>query len=134
MTSLGISWALCFIAQILRFTHKRQCHPDVQNSRDSRGYSCPMDFYKFEDLFEINEEEGASCSKFPLKGASKSLYKSDWQVYFCGLFLTMYLSLYQGRLNMEWLYYWLSHCIAHTWHQERIQMYYYTLIVLCMRD
>ena len=133
MTSLVISWALYLIAQILRFTHKRQCHPDVQNSRDGRGHSCPMGFYKCEDLFEINEE-GASCSKFPLKGTSKSLYNSNCQVYFCGLFLTMYLSLYQGRLNMEWLYYWLSHCIAHNWHQEMMQMYYYTVTVLCMRE
>ena len=97
MTSLGISWALCLITQILRFTHKRQCHPDVQNSRDSRGYSFPMDFYKFEDLFEINEEEGASCSKFPLKGTSRSLYNSNWQVYFCGSFwLCAFLSTKEG--------------------------------------
>ena len=46
MTSLVISWALYLIAQIFRFTHKRQCHPDVQNSRDGRGHSCPMGFYK----------------------------------------------------------------------------------------
>lgn len=50
-----------------------------------------MDFYKFEDLFESNEEERASCSKFPLKGTFKSLYSNNRQVYVCGLFQSDYV-------------------------------------------